>query len=94
MHLGRSSEDDSVDPLLIESRREIGGGMAYSIFGSNLLGGFESSTYHGHNFDFIDFGDGIEMFAPEGACTGEQDLDGYELSSRTRCPMAVLLPGT
>ncbi len=68
--------------------------MTDAVFSCNPLGGLECSAYDRNDRDTVDLGDGIEVLASKRSRSSEKNIDAYGASSRMRCPMAVLLPGT
>ena len=98
---GRGAQDDGVDVVAGEDLVQVGRGVDGAVLLRDLLGLLEPPADHGRDGDTLDEGEAVEV--PDAERAGPGDGDPHrQLSSwpdwpegrTTRCPTAVLDPGT
>ena len=102
VQLGRGAQDDGVDVVAGEHLVQVGRGVAGAVLPRDLLGLLQPAADHGRDGDAVDGGEAVEVLDAERAGPGECDPHGLVLflartgpeGRSTRCPTAVLDPGT
>jgi hypothetical protein len=102
VQLGRRAQDDRVHVVPREHHVKVRAGVPDAVLARDLLGLLQAAADHGGDGDTVDVRQAVEVLDAERAGAGEgnphvQSLLGYagvSTERSTRCPTAVLEPGT